>query len=94
MELKKKRGEIVEVPKRGRPTDAVKEHDLKVRVTDELHQRIVDYSNQHNQTKAETTRQALNAFLPEVGKDKYKTALLTDQSEKGLFILQQGLKPV
>lgn len=70
LELKKKRGEIVEVPKRGRPTDAVKEHDLKVRVTDELHQRIVDYSNQHNQTKAETTRQALNAFLPEVGKDK------------------------
>lgn len=51
-------------PKRGRPTDALKEHDLKVRVDNELHQRIVEYSEIHSQTKAQTVREALNAYLP------------------------------
>lgn len=51
-------------PRTGRPTDQRKEHDLKVRVTPEQHEKIVDYAEKNGVTKAETVRRAIDDFLP------------------------------
>ena len=51
-------------PRTGRPTDARKEFALKVRVDAKLHERIVDYAEEKNVTKAEVVRKALDEYLP------------------------------
>ena len=51
-------------PRTGRPTDCKKAVEVKVRVTPEMDERIMDYSKEHKQTKAETVREALDAYLP------------------------------
>lgn len=40
-------------PRTGRPTDARKNHDLKVRVDDKLYDRLIRYAEAENMTKAE-----------------------------------------
>lgn len=52
-------------PRTGRPTECRKEYDLKVRVTQEQYEKIVEYSESNGTTKAETIRRAIDAFLPE-----------------------------
>lgn len=51
-------------PRTGRPTDRRKAVEVKIRVTPEMDERIMDYSKEHKQTKAETVREALDAYLP------------------------------
>ena len=45
-------------PRTGRPTDARKNHDLKVRVDDKLYDRLIRYA------KAEAIRHVLETYLP------------------------------
>lgn len=52
-------------PRTGRPTDCRKAVEVKIRVTPEMDERIVNYSEEHKQTKAETVREALDAYLPD-----------------------------
>lgn len=51
--------------KMGRPLseDGRKAHDLRVRVPETLYNRVVRYSEEHDQTTAETVREALNKYL-------------------------------
>lgn len=56
-------------PRTGRPTDCRKAVEVKIRVTPEMDERIVNYSKEHKQTKAETVREALDTYLPDT-KDK------------------------
>lgn len=69
MGTKSKGGAIVS-PRTGRPTDCKKDAEVKVRVPSELNEQLIKYSEEHHQTKAETVRQAINAFLPENTKEK------------------------
>lgn len=64
MGTKSKGGAIVS-PRTGRPTDCKKDAEVKVRVPSELNEQLIKYSEEHHQTKAETVRQAINAFLPD-----------------------------
>ena len=51
-------------PRTGRPTDALKSHDLKVRVDDKLYDRLLRYADDNNITKAEAIRRVLDEYLP------------------------------
>lgn len=51
-------------PRTGRPTDARKNHDLKVRVDDKLYDRLLRYADDNNITKAEAIRRVLDEHLP------------------------------
>ena len=51
-------------PRTGRPTDALKNHDLKVRVDDKLYDRLLRYAEAENMTKAEAIRRVLDVHLP------------------------------
>ena len=51
-------------PRTGRPTDALKNHDLKVRVDDKLYDRLLRYADDNNITKAEAIRRGLDEHLP------------------------------
>ena len=57
-------GEIKLSPRTGRPTDALKNHDLKVRVDDKLYDRLLRYADDNNITKAEAIRRVLDEHLP------------------------------
>ena len=57
-------------PRTGRPTDCRKDVEVKVRVSSSMNDRLMKYSEEKNQTKAETVRQAINAFLPECESEK------------------------
>lgn len=57
-------------PKMGRPTDCKKDVEVKVRVSSSMNERLMKYSGEKNQTKAETVRQAIDAFLPECDTEK------------------------
>lgn len=50
-------------PRTGRPTECKKDAELKVRVPSELNNQLIEYSKEHHQTKAESVRQAITAFL-------------------------------
>lgn len=50
-------------PRTGRPTDCRKDHDLKVRVSDEMNKRLLDYCDRNDLTKAEAIRRAIIMFL-------------------------------
>ena len=41
-------GEIKLSPRTGRPTDALKNHDLKVRADDKLYDRLLKYADDNN----------------------------------------------
>lgn len=51
-------------PRTGRPTDCKKAVEVKVRVTPDMDERIMRYSKEHEQTKAQTIREAVDAYLP------------------------------
>nr|UVM88699.1 MAG: transcriptional regulator, RHH-like [Bacteriophage sp.]UVX65371.1 MAG: Transcriptional regulator, RHH-like, CopG [Bacteriophage sp.]UVX69719.1 MAG: Transcriptional regulator, RHH-like, CopG [Bacteriophage sp.]UWI10539.1 MAG: Transcriptional regulator, RHH-like, CopG [Bacteriophage sp.] len=51
-------------PRTGRPTDCKKAVEVKVRVTPDMDERIMKYSKEHEQTKAQTIREAVDAYLP------------------------------
>lgn len=52
-----------ELKKMGRPTDSVKNHDIKVRVDDVTYHKILWYSEENSINIAETIRRAVNEFL-------------------------------
>ena len=49
--------------KMGRPTDSPKVNDVKVRLNDEMHNKLLEYCNQNNITKAEAIRQGIHLLL-------------------------------
>lgn len=49
--------------KMGRPTDSPKVNDVKVRLNDEMHKKLLEYCNQNNITKAEAIRQGIHLLL-------------------------------
>ena len=51
-------------PRTGRPTDALKNHDLKARVDDKHYDRLLKYADDNNITKAEAIRRVLDEHLP------------------------------
>lgn len=55
-------------PRTGRPTDCRKDAEIKVRVSSDVNNQLIEYSEEHRQTKAETVRQAINAFLSDTDK--------------------------
>lgn len=46
-------------PRTGRPTDCRKDHDVKVRIDDDTHKRLLEYCKEHGITKAEAIRQGI-----------------------------------
>ena len=61
MELK---SEVMKVsPRTGRPTDCKKNHDIKVRVDDDTHKKLLRYCEEHGITKAEAIRQGIHLVL-------------------------------
>lgn len=52
-------------PKMGRPTDCKKDHDLKVRVDDNTHKRLLEYCEKKGITKAEAIRKGISLVLEE-----------------------------
>jgi Ribbon-helix-helix protein, copG family. len=61
MELK---SEVMNVsPRTGRPTDCRKDHDVKVRIDDDTHKRLLKYCKEHGITKAEAIRQGIHLVL-------------------------------
>lgn len=52
-------------PKMGRPTDCKKDHDLKVRVDDVTHKKLLDYCQRNGITKAEAIRKGISLVLKE-----------------------------
>lgn len=57
-------------PRTGRPTECRKDAEIKIRVSSDVNNQLIEYSEEHHQTKAETIRQAINAFLPDGTKEK------------------------
>lgn len=47
----------------GRPTDCLKDIDLKVRVDSETNEQIINFAKENNITKAETVRIAIKEFF-------------------------------
>lgn len=61
MELK---SEVMKMsPRTGRPTDCRKDHDVKVRIDDDTHSRLLEYCEKHGITKAEAIRQGIHSVL-------------------------------
>lgn len=50
-------------PRTGRPTDCRKDHDVKVRIDDVTHGRLLEYCKEHEITKAEAIRQGIHLLL-------------------------------
>lgn len=50
-------------PRTGRPTDCRKDHDVKVRIDDETHSKLLKYCEKHGITKAEAIRQGIHLVL-------------------------------
>lgn len=50
-------------PRTGRPTDCRKDHDVKVRIDDETHSRLLEYCKEKKITKAEAIRQGIQLVL-------------------------------
>jgi hypothetical protein len=62
MELK---SEVMNMsPRTGRPViGEPKKNDVKVRLDDTTHKRLLEYCEKHNMTKAEVIRKAIQLFL-------------------------------
>ena len=52
-------------PRTGRPTDCKKEHDVKVRIDNITHEKLLDYCEKHGITKAEAIRRGIHLVLQE-----------------------------
>lgn len=50
-------------PRTGRPTDCRKDHDVKVRIDDDTHKKLLEYCIEHGITKAEAIRQGIHLVL-------------------------------
>lgn len=50
-------------PRTGRPTDCRKDHDVKVRIDDETHDKLIKYCEEHGVTKAEAIRKGIHLLL-------------------------------
>lgn len=50
-------------PRTGRPTDSRKDHDLKVRIDDSTHEKLLEYCEAHGITKAEAIRRGIHLVL-------------------------------
>ena len=50
-------------PRTGRPTDCKKDHDVKVRIDDDTHKKLLWYCEEHGITKAEAIRQGIHLVL-------------------------------
>ncbi len=50
-------------PRTGRPTDCRKDHDVKVRIDDDTHRKLLEYCREHGITKAEAIRQGIHLVL-------------------------------
>ncbi len=50
-------------PRMGRPTDCRKDHDVKVRIDDDTHRKLLSYCQEHSITKAEAIRQGIHLVL-------------------------------
>lgn len=50
-------------PRTGRPTDSRKDHDVKVRIDDETHKKLLQYCDEYGITKAEAIRQGIYLVL-------------------------------
>ena len=49
--------------KMGRHTDSPKVNDVKVRLNDEMHKKLLEYCEKNNITKAEAIRQGIHLLL-------------------------------
>lgn len=49
--------------KMGKPTDSPKVNDVKVRLNDEMHKKLLEYCEKNNITKAEAIRQGIHLLL-------------------------------
>ena len=49
--------------KMGRPTDSPQVNDVKVRLNDEMHKKLLEYCEKNNITKAEAIRQGIHLLL-------------------------------
>ena len=50
-------------PRTGRPTDCRKDCDIKVRIDEDTHRRLLIYCEDHGITKAEAIRQGIHLIL-------------------------------
>lgn len=50
-------------PRTGRPTDCRKEHDVKVRIDHETHEKLLEYAERKRITKAEAIREGIRLVL-------------------------------
>lgn len=50
-------------PRTGRPTDCRKDHDVKVRIDNETHEKLLKYCKEHGITKAEAIRKGIHLVL-------------------------------
>lgn len=50
-------------PRTGRPTECRKNHDIKVRVDEPTHEKLLQYCTEHGVTKAEAIRQGIHLVL-------------------------------
>ena len=50
-------------PKNGQTTDSPKVNDVKVRLNDEMHKKLLEYCEKNNITKAEAIRQGIHLLL-------------------------------
>lgn len=50
-------------PRTGRPTECKKDHDVKVRIDDLTHKRLLMYCESKNITKAEAIRRGIQLVL-------------------------------
>lgn len=52
-------------PRTGRPTVSRKEHDIKVRIDNETHEKLLRYCEENKVTKAEAIRKGIQLVLQE-----------------------------
>lgn len=52
-------------PRTGRPTVSRKEHDIKVRIDNETHEKLLEYCEKKRITKAEAIREGIQLVLEE-----------------------------
>lgn len=50
-------------PRTGRPTDCRKDHDVKVRIDNETHEKLLKYCKEYGITKAEAIRKGIHLVL-------------------------------
>ena len=60
-------------PRRGRPTDCLKDHDIKVRIDSDTHTKLMEYCENHGMTKAEAIRQGIRMVLEQKKKQRLES---------------------